>query len=64
MKLLLKFQFERKTKGAVRYQERSDLSDCLAKDDGTSIVGMLYIRKLALGQSRPQVLSVTITDEG
>lgn len=57
MNVKLKFEFEKETKGAVRYQEIGD--------DGTPAfapqVGTLYVRKSALpGGKIPKTLIVTI----
>jgi hypothetical protein len=63
--LTIAFDFERETKGAVRYQERG--ADIKA---GVGAVGALYVRKSALeelagderagGITAPQTLAVTI----
>jgi hypothetical protein len=57
MNARLKFEFERETKGAVRYQEIGD--------DGAPAfvpqVGTLYVRKSALPDGKiPKTLVVTI----
>lgn len=63
MKLELTFRLEKETKNTVRYQEVGADEGVLARDDGTAVVGTLYLSKMALGQSRPPVLTLTITDE-
>lgn len=49
MKHELDFEFEKETKGAVRYRELK-----------TFVVGTLYIRKDALDGGKPEKLKVTI----
>ena len=60
MNVMLKFAFEKETKGAVRYQE--------VGDDGAPAfaphVGTLYVRKSAMPDGKiPKLLAVTIKSE-
>lgn len=50
----LKFDFEKETKGTVRFKER-------AKPDEV-VVGTLYVKKVALEEPYPQTLTVMISD--
>lgn len=52
MKLTLKFELEKETKGAVRYAEV-----------GSEAVGTLYVRKAVLPDPYPKKLEVTVTSE-
>jgi hypothetical protein len=55
------FQFERETKGALRYMEIDGSGAALAIGDGAAI-GTLYVRKTAYnGSGHPQRLTVTVT---
>lgn len=56
MEHILRFEFEKETKGAVRYQE----VDAPGKPAFAAKVGSLYMRKTALPGSIPQALNVTI----
>jgi hypothetical protein len=56
--LNLTFLLERETKGAFRYQEVDSNGRPLDLADAT--VGVLYVRKAALGAAKPKSLTVTI----
>lgn len=51
--LVLQFRKEKETKGTYRYQE-------LEGSSGDAVVGSLYVRKGAFGDSPPERLQVTI----
>lgn len=53
MNYTINFEFERETKGTVRYKEVSD----------ATIIGVLYIRKTALGATFPQKIIMNIQGE-
>lgn len=48
----LTFQKEKETKGAVRYQEDAA--------EGQQVIGTLYVRKSALGDTIPESVSVDL----
>ena len=52
--LVLEFRRERETKNTVRYAEDAS--------DDESLVGTLYVKKAALGESPPKRLRVTIEE--
>jgi hypothetical protein len=53
------FEFERETKGAVRYKEVDEDGDAVDKDD--KVIGTLYLRKSAFdGAKSPKKLKVVI----
>lgn len=56
--LTAKFQFERETKGAVRFQEIDDNGTVL--DMNAAVIGTLYLRKSHLGGTTPQSITVSI----
>ena len=49
----LTFEFNKETKNTVRFSE-------VVADDGTPVIGELYVQKSALGNDRPKTLNVTI----
>jgi hypothetical protein len=49
----LKFNYEKETKGTVRFKEESE-------NPADYVIGTLYIRKTFLGEERPKKLEVTI----
>jgi hypothetical protein len=56
--LIAKFQFERETKGAVRFQEIDDTGKVL--DMTAAAIGTLYLRKSSLDGQVPQSITVSI----
>ncbi len=60
MKLILKFGFERETKGAIRYQELD--ADGIVETKERAKMGTLYLRKVHLPTPYPQSLIVTVAD--
>jgi hypothetical protein len=55
------FVKERETKGAIRYQEVVSATDTTPIDVGSgALIGILYIRKSALGGKRPKRLIVRV----
>jgi len=58
---IVSFQFERETKGAVRFQEVDDKGNVLSMGDGAKI-GTLYIRKSAFnGEGTPKKIQLAVT---
>jgi hypothetical protein len=56
--LTAKFQFERETKGAVRFQEIDETGKIL--DMTAAAIGTLYLRKSSLNGQVPQSITVNI----
>ena len=56
--LTAKFQFERETKGAVRFQEIDEAGTVL--DFKEAAIGTLYLRKSALNGQVPTMITVSI----
>jgi hypothetical protein len=55
MKLVARFKMKKETKGAVMFEEIDE------KGEPTiNISGTLYLRKSALGASRPEIITVTV----
>jgi hypothetical protein len=62
--VIVKFQFEKETKGALRYQEVDDTGATI--DQAWARVGLLYLRKSGLerGEPFPRDLVVRIETSG
>jgi hypothetical protein len=60
-KLELKFNYEKETKNAIRYQEELGNKAYGGEDIA---VGTLYVQKKVLGSPAPQRLKVIIEPEG
>jgi len=58
--MLVRFQFERSTKGAHRYFEINDRGVQLDMQD--AVIGTLYVRKSAVGNKPAQMLIVEISN--
>ncbi len=56
MEKIISFEFDRETKGAIRFSEIKQNPD----DPLDFVVGTLYLRKTALGEERPTKLEVSI----
>lgn len=60
--LSLRFAFERETKNTVRFAELNDDGEVAIQ--GEFVVGTIYVQKSALGKNLPDVIEVTIGEEG
>lgn len=58
-KIVVKFKFERSTKGAHRLQEINDKGKVLTTNDD-AVIGSLYLRKDRVGEKAPDGATVTI----
>ena len=56
-RMTLQFRKEKETKGTFRYAE-------VEANDGTTVVGSIYIKKAALGSAAPERLRVIVEDDG
>ena len=58
----VKFNFERETPGAVRFQEVDSTGRALKSDMDGALVGTLYLRKQALGDGTvPKSVTVSLS---
>ena len=60
MQTTVKMIFEKETAGAVRYQEIGEGGKPRKGDADGAVLGQLYIRKVKIGASIPQALTITI----
>lgn len=58
--LKVRFQHERSTKGAHRYQEVDKDGKVLTTNDGGCVIGTLYLRKDAVGEDAHKTLELSI----
>lgn len=60
--LKVRFQFDRSTKGAHRFQEIDKSGNILTTND-KAVIGTLYLRKSSIGEDAPKKLIVNITTD-
>ena len=56
MEKIIEFEFEKETKGAIRFKE-------IVPEGEDRVVGTLYVRKSFLGSLKPEKMTITLRFE-